>query len=54
MRLLLHEPQLSYDEISAALGVPKGSIGPTRGRCLARLRANHHLVSVVHGNDRVC
>ena len=54
MRLLLQEPQLSYDEISAALGVPKGSIGPTRGRCLARLRANHHLVSVVHGNDLVC
>jgi RNA polymerase sigma factor (sigma-70 family) len=47
MRLLLQEPQLSYDEISAALGVPKGSIGPTRGRCLARLRDNDHLVSAI-------
>ncbi len=27
-----------YDAISLALGIPKGSIGPTRGRCLAKLR----------------
>lgn len=27
-----------YRVISEALGMPKGSIGPTRGRCLARLR----------------
>ena len=49
MRLLLHEPQLSYDEISAALGIPKGSIGPTRGRCVARLRRHQELVRVVEG-----
>jgi hypothetical protein len=24
--------------VSAALGMPIGSIGPTRGRCLAKLR----------------
>lgn len=28
----------SYREISAALAMPIGSIGPTRGRCLERLR----------------
>ena len=28
----------SYDEIAAALGIPKGSIGPTRNRCLQQLR----------------
>jgi RNA polymerase sigma factor (sigma-70 family) len=28
----------SYDEISEQLGMPKGSIGPTRNRCLAQLR----------------
>jgi RNA polymerase sigma factor (sigma-70 family) len=28
----------SYDEISVQLGMPKGSIGPTRNRCLAQLR----------------
>lgn len=28
-----------YDQVSAALGMPRGSIGPTRGRCLGKLRA---------------
>jgi RNA polymerase sigma factor (sigma-70 family) len=27
-----------YGEISEVLGMPKGSVGPTRGRCLAKLR----------------
>jgi RNA polymerase sigma factor (sigma-70 family) len=36
--LLLSDPPLSYDEISARLGIPKGSIGPTRARALCRLR----------------
>jgi RNA polymerase sigma factor (sigma-70 family) len=27
-----------YSEISDVLGIPKGSVGPTRGRCLAKLR----------------
>jgi RNA polymerase sigma factor (sigma-70 family) len=37
-RLFLDHVEPSYDEISAALGVPKGSIGPTRNRCLQQLR----------------
>jgi RNA polymerase sigma factor (sigma-70 family) len=28
----------SYDSAAAVLGMPKGSLGPTRGRCLAQLR----------------
>jgi hypothetical protein len=28
-----------YDDVAAALGMPRGSIGPTRGRCLSKLRA---------------
>jgi RNA polymerase sigma factor (sigma-70 family) len=28
-----------YDEVARRLGVPRGSIGPTRRRCLERLRA---------------
>ena len=28
-----------YAAIAEALGMPVGSIGPTRGRCLAKLRA---------------
>lgn len=38
--LLLHaDPRVSYQEISMRLGIPKGSIGPTRARCLQKLRA---------------
>ena len=36
--LLMADPPASYTEISDQLGLPIGSIGPTRGRCLARLR----------------
>jgi RNA polymerase sigma factor (sigma-70 family) len=39
LRLLIVDPPLSYDEISMVLDMPKGSIGPTRQRCLVRLRA---------------
>jgi len=39
LRLLLAEPALSYDEIAAALGRARGSLGPTRRRCLDQLRA---------------
>jgi RNA polymerase sigma factor (sigma-70 family) len=52
MRLLMSEPPRSYAEICAELGMPKGSIGPTRGRCVARLRGDQHLASVVHGHPQ--
>ena len=39
VELLTQDPPLSYEEIGAGLGVPVGSIGPTRGRCVRRLRA---------------
>jgi RNA polymerase sigma factor (sigma-70 family) len=38
MQMLMADPPVSYAEISDELGLPVGSIGPTRGRCLARLR----------------
>ena len=38
LRLLMADPRPSYDEISAALDMPIGSIGPTRQRALDRLR----------------
>jgi RNA polymerase sigma factor (sigma-70 family) len=38
IELLMADPPISYTEISDQLGLPIGSIGPTRGRCLARLR----------------
>jgi RNA polymerase sigma factor (sigma-70 family) len=39
LRLLIADPPLSYDEISDVLSMPKGSIGPTRMRCLDHVRA---------------
>jgi RNA polymerase sigma factor (sigma-70 family) len=38
LRLLFVDPPLSYDEIAAATGRPRGSIGPSRQRCLGQLR----------------
>jgi RNA polymerase sigma factor (sigma-70 family) len=38
LRLLMADHHPAYDEISAALGMPVGSIGPTRARALKRLR----------------
>jgi RNA polymerase sigma factor (sigma-70 family) len=38
LELLMSDPPVSYVEISDQLGLPIGSIGPTRGRCLERLR----------------
>jgi RNA polymerase sigma factor (sigma-70 family) len=39
LELLVCERRLSYREISRILAMPVGSIGPTRARSLARLRA---------------
>jgi RNA polymerase sigma factor (sigma-70 family) len=36
--LLMTDDDLSYAEVGGALGMPVGSIGPTRARCLACLR----------------
>jgi RNA polymerase sigma factor (sigma-70 family) len=38
LRILAQAPPLSYLEVAAALEIPVGSVGPTRQRCLARLR----------------
>jgi RNA polymerase sigma factor (sigma-70 family) len=38
LALLVASPPVSYEEISAALGMPVRSVGPTRERILARLR----------------
>jgi RNA polymerase sigma factor (sigma-70 family) len=38
LRLLTADPRPPYEEISAALDMPIGSIGPTRARALQRLR----------------
>jgi RNA polymerase sigma factor (sigma-70 family) len=38
LAMMLREPPLSYGEIGEELRIPIGSVGPTRGRCLHKLR----------------
>jgi RNA polymerase sigma factor (sigma-70 family) len=47
LSLLFGDPPLSYEEISATLPVPKGSIGPQRVRCLNRMRRSRHLAAFI-------
>jgi RNA polymerase sigma factor (sigma-70 family) len=43
MTVLVAAPGISYRELSAALAIPTGSIGPIRARCLRRLARNDRL-----------
>ena len=43
MRALFADTESSYIEISDALEIPIGSIGPIRARCFAKLRLNTRL-----------
>ncbi len=38
LRLLMADPPPGYAEVAAVLGMPVGSVGPTRARCLSCLR----------------
>ena len=46
LSMLVIDPHRSYAEISATLGVAVGSIGPTRARCLDRLRKSARLTAI--------
>ena len=47
LRLLMADPRPSYEEICAVLGMPQGSIGPTRQRCLDKLRDKAGITSLL-------
>lgn len=49
LRLMLTEPAISYDEVSEVLNIPVGSIGPTRSRCLKRLRSTSDIRKIASG-----
>lgn len=38
LRIVAFVPRPDYQAVAAELGMPTGSVGPTRGRCLAKLR----------------
>jgi RNA polymerase sigma factor (sigma-70 family) len=46
LRLLSAPDPPSYEEIGAALGIPIGAIGPTRARCLDKLRRSPELAGI--------
>jgi RNA polymerase sigma factor (sigma-70 family) len=51
LRLISIEPSLSYDEIERLLDMPHGSIGPTRRRCLEKLRMTAAVMALT--NDQM-
>ena len=47
LTLLVDRPELSYDEVSRTIGMPIGSIGPTRERAFERLRSDSVLATAM-------
>jgi hypothetical protein len=41
-----------YAQISARLGIPVGSIGPCRGRCLDKLRRHPAVAALINAHER--
>jgi len=46
--LLADDPPVPYAEISARLDIPVGSIGPTRRRCLDKLREHPAIATLIN------
>ena len=46
--ILIEDPPVPYAEISATLGIPVGSIGPTRARCLSKLRRHPAVAALIN------
>jgi len=45
--MLIRDPPVPYAQISAELGIPVGSIGPTRRRCLDKLRSHPAIAAMI-------
>jgi len=46
--MLIADPPVPYAEISARLGIPVGSIGPTRRRCLDKMRRHPAIAALIN------
>ena len=51
LALLMEDPPAPYAEISARLGIPVGSIGPTRQRCIDKLRRDPAIAALMDTED---
>jgi RNA polymerase sigma factor (sigma-70 family) len=45
--ILIEDPPVPYAQISARLGIPVGSIGPCRSRCLDKLRRSPAIAALI-------
>lgn len=48
LAMLIEDPPVPYAEISARLGIPVSSIGPTRSRCLEKLRRYPAIAALIN------
>src|SRR5437773_12217668 len=53
LSMLLSDPPHSYAELHAKLGIPVGSIGPQRARCLERMRRSSALAALGEGEEKI-
>jgi RNA polymerase sigma factor (sigma-70 family) len=53
LSMLISDPPHSYAQIHAELGIPVGSIGPQRARCLDRLRRSSALAAFGEGGAKI-
>ena len=53
LSMLISDPPHSYAQIHAELGIPVGSIGPQRARCLERLRRSDALAAFGEGEEKI-
>jgi len=51
LSMLMRDPPCRYEDISATLGIPMGTIGPVRGRCLDRIRRSPHIGPFAGGGE---
>ena len=49
--MLTADPPVPYAEISARLAMPVGSIGPTRSRCLDRMRRYPAIAALINASS---
>jgi len=49
--MLVADPPVPYAEISIRLGIPIGSIGPTRSRCLDRMRRYPAIAALINADS---
>ena len=49
--MLIQDPPVPYAGISARLGIPVGSIGPTRSRCLEKLRRHPAIAALTSARN---